>query len=104
MTLGAVLANRVHANITEHLARAGFPTSGSGGGSLNLANLPPAVRDIVQAAYGDATGHIFAISAAIGVVGVIAALMLRPITLRSSLDLPEPTKSTVDTVDALVAR
>ena len=55
----------------------------------------------MQAAYGDATGHIFAISAAIGVVGVIAALLLKPIKLRSSLDLPEPAqKPTVDAVAA----
>jgi len=100
--LGAVLANRVHTSITEHLARAGLPTSGGGGGGLNLATLPAPVREIVQVAYGDATGHIFAISAAIGVVGVIAALLLKPIKLRSSLDLPEPAQK--PTVDAVAAR
>jgi hypothetical protein len=57
---------------------------------------------VVGFAYGDATGHIFAISAAIGVVGVIAALLLKPIKLRSSLDLPEPAKK--PTVDAVAAR
>ena len=47
------------------------------------------MQHIVRAAYGDATGHIFLISAAIAVVGVIAALLLRPVTLRSSLDLAD---------------
>ncbi|MFC5945085.1 MFS transporter, partial [Micromonospora harpali] len=78
--LGAVLARRVSDRITHDLAAAGIPVSGSsGGGSLNLDVLPAPVRDIVRAAYGDATGHIFLISAAIAVVGVVAALLLRPV-------------------------
>ncbi|MGN9909172.1 hypothetical protein ACTMTJ_16635 [Phytohabitans sp. LJ34] len=44
------------------------------------------MRHIVRAAYGDATGHIFLISAAIGVLGVIAAALLKPAPLRTSLD------------------
>jgi hypothetical protein len=87
--LGAVLAHRVTSSITTQLAAAGVP-AGSGGGetsSLNLAELPPAMQHIVRAAYGDATGHIFLISAGIAVVGVIAAVLFRQITLRSTIDL-----------------
>ncbi|MEE6257937.1 MDR family MFS transporter [Plantactinospora sonchi] len=89
--LGAVLARRVSDQITSDLTAAGIPASGSGdaGGSLNLSGLPDVVQHIVRDAYGDATGHIFVISAAIAVVGVIAALLLRPVTLRTSLDLPD---------------
>ncbi|WP_329100532.1 MFS transporter [Micromonospora sp. NBC_01699] len=89
--LGAVLARRVTDQITHDLAAAGVPASASGdaGGSLNLNGLPDAVAHIVRNAYGDATGHIFLISAAIAVVGVIAAALLKPITLRTSLDLVE---------------
>ncbi|MEV6348288.1 MDR family MFS transporter [Actinoplanes sp. NPDC051851] len=36
------------------------------------------------AAYGDATGHAFLISAVVAVVGVVAALLLKPVSLRSS--------------------
>ncbi|MDF2705341.1 MAG: EmrB/QacA family drug resistance transporter [Nonomuraea muscovyensis] len=92
--LGAILANRVAADIVDGLARAGIPTGGAGpaaGSSLNLAALPEPVRAIVRAAYGDATGHIFLVSTAIGVVGLIAAAFLKPDTLRDSLDLPEET-------------
>ena len=91
--LGAVLANRVTADLTEKL---GAAPGGGGGGSanaLNLAALPPQVQVAVRTAYGDATAHIFLISAAVAVVGVIAALLLKPITLRTTLDLeeePEP--------------
>lgn len=90
--LGAVLARQVTDQLMRDLARADVPASASGnaGGSLNLDALPEAVRTIVRAAYGDATGHIFLISAAVAVVGLVAAIALRPVTLRSSLDLPEP--------------
>jgi len=85
--LGAVLANRVTSSITRDLAAAGIPTTGGGDTStLNLNALPVAVQHIVRAAYGDATGHIFLISAAIGVLGVIAAALLKPAPLRTSLE------------------
>ncbi|GID28915.1 MDR family MFS transporter [Paractinoplanes brasiliensis] len=90
--LGAVLARRVSDQITRDLAGAGVPAgSTSGGSTLNLAALPDSVQHIVRAAYGDATGHIFLISAAIAVVGVVAALLMRPTALRSTVDAtPEP--------------
>ncbi|CCH33239.1 MDR family MFS transporter [Saccharothrix espanaensis] len=87
--LGAVLARDVQERITSGLTAAGIPATGAGGGSLNLDALPEGVQHIVRAAYGDSTGHIFLISACIAVVGVVAALLLKPVTLRSSLDLPE---------------
>ncbi|MFI7606296.1 MDR family MFS transporter [Micromonospora sp. NPDC049366] len=101
--LGAVLARRVTDQITHDLAAAGVPTSGDGGGSsnLNITALPDAVQHIVRAAYGDATGHIFLISAAIAVVGVIAALLLKPVTLRNSLDLPDSARSAAVAADAV---
>jgi EmrB/QacA subfamily drug resistance transporter len=88
--LGAVLARRVADGITQGLSSAGIPATGdAGSSSLNVAALPEAIQNIVRSAYGDATGHIFIISAAIAVLGLIAAVFLRPSTLRSSLDLPE---------------
>src|SRR4029453_11042864 len=79
--LGAVLARQVTDDITSQLRAAGAPSSGSSTGStssLNLAELPAAVQHIVRAAYGDATGHIFLISAAIAVLGVLAVGFLTP--------------------------
>jgi EmrB/QacA subfamily drug resistance transporter len=101
--LGAVLAHRVTDQITHDLAAAGVPASGSAsaGGSLNLSGLPAPIVHIVRAAYGDATGHIFLISAVIAVVGVIAAAFLRPVTLRSSLDLPEEVTGAALAADAV---
>ncbi|WP_262286049.1 MDR family MFS transporter [Micromonospora sp. MA102] len=100
--LGAVLARQVTDRITHDLAAAGIPTTGGGGSStLNLAALPAPVQEIVRAAYGDATGHIFLISAAIAVVGILAALLLKPVTLRSSLDLPDTARSVAVAADAV---
>jgi len=89
--LGAVLARHVKDGIADGLADAGIPMTGGGdaGSSLNLNALPPVVEHVVRAAYGDATGHIFLVSAAIAVVSIVAALLLRPVTLRTSLDLRE---------------
>jgi MFS family permease len=86
--LGAVLANRVASGIAEGLAKAGIHTGGAAGGNLNIAGLPEPIKTIVRAAYGDATGHIFLISAAIALVGIVAAAFLKPAELRDSLDLP----------------
>ena len=86
--LGAVLAHQVTHTISDRLAAAGIPTGGPGGGDLDLASLPAPVLNIVRSAYGDATANIFVVSAAIGVVGIVAVLLLPRIVLRSSLDLP----------------
>jgi EmrB/QacA subfamily drug resistance transporter len=101
--LGAVLARRVTDQITHDLSAAGVPASASGNasGSLNLNALPEAVQHIVRNAYGDATGHIFLLSAAIAVVGVIAAALFKPIILRSSLDLPDAGHTTATAAGAV---
>ncbi|MET0423490.1 MAG: MDR family MFS transporter [Actinoplanes sp.] len=100
--LGAVLARRVTDEITHGLSATGVGASGGGSTSnLNINALPDAVQHIVRAAYGDATGHIFLISAIIAVVGVIAALFLKPTTLRTSVDLPDPAQSVALAADAV---
>jgi EmrB/QacA subfamily drug resistance transporter len=87
--LGAVLANQVATKIAGGLRELGIdPAASDGGGStLNIAAMPAPVQEVVRAAYGDATGNIFLISAGIAVLGVIAVLFLTPATLRDSLDL-----------------
>ncbi|GAB2956362.1 MDR family MFS transporter [Micromonospora polyrhachis] len=87
--LGAVLARRVSDNITRELVAAGVPANSggdSGASNLNLAELAEPMRHIVRAAYGDATGHIFLISAGIAVLGIVAALLFKPIILRNTVD------------------
>jgi EmrB/QacA subfamily drug resistance transporter len=90
--LGAILARQVRTDITHELAAAGIPVSGGGDASesLNLDALPDAVAHIVRVVYADATGHIFLVSAAIAVIGVVAVLLLPAVTLRQTLDLERP--------------
>ncbi|MEU4238998.1 MDR family MFS transporter [Actinoplanes sp. NPDC026619] len=90
--LGAVLAHRVTANL-------GGGASSSGSSSLNISALPEATQHVVRAAYGDATGHIFLISAVIAVIGVVAALFMKPTALRSTVDLAEAANSTPSAED-----
>jgi EmrB/QacA subfamily drug resistance transporter len=93
--LGAVLANRVTADLTAALHVPAGASSTGDVSALNLKALPPAVQQVVHTVYGDATAHIFLISAAVAVVGVIAALLLKPITLRTTIDMEKKTEEPV---------
>ena len=85
--LGAVLANRVTSDLSTAL-RVPAGTSSTGDiSALNLTALPPQVQQVVHTVYGDATAHVFLLSAAVALVGVVAALLLKPITLRTTIDL-----------------
>ncbi len=88
--LGAVLANSVATKIAEGLRAMGVDTSGGGAGAganLDIASMPAPVQEIVRAAYGEATGQIFLVAAAVAVVGILATLFLTSTELRDSVDL-----------------
>jgi EmrB/QacA subfamily drug resistance transporter len=86
--LGAVLANQVAANIAQSLTRLGIGGGGGAGADLDVKSLPGPIQEIVRAAYGDATGHIFLVSVGIAAIGILAAVALKPVVLRDALDLP----------------
>ncbi|MFJ3778927.1 MFS transporter [Streptomyces sp. NPDC090075] len=44
--------------------------------------------EVTRIAYGDATGRVFLISAGAALLALVAAVLLKPVNLRSSLDLP----------------
>lgn len=94
--LGAVLATKVSEYITSTLADRGLPAGNAlngGGGTMNLDAVPGPIREIVRAAYGDATGKIFGIAAIIAVVTLVSVLFIKETPLRSTLDLePETTR------------
>jgi EmrB/QacA subfamily drug resistance transporter len=85
--LGAVLANRVSADLATALHVPAGAASTGDVSALNLNALPPEIQQVVHTVYGDATAHIFLISAAVAVIGLVAALFLKPITLRTTIDL-----------------
>ncbi|WP_445263189.1 MFS transporter [Pseudokineococcus sp. 5B2Z-1] len=94
--LGSVLATRVADLTTQGLADLGVVTGsgggsgGSGGGSLDLAALPAPVAEVVRASYGDATGRIFLVAAAVAVVTLVAVSLIREVPLRTTVDVARP--------------
>jgi len=86
--LGAVLGTRVTQLANEGLAAANIPVQGDGAGaSMDLVDLPEPVREIMRAAYGDATAQIFLISAVIGVIALVAVLFIKEKPLRRTVDV-----------------
>ena len=97
--LGAIMANRVKELATEGLAAAGIPVSGGAGASMDLKDMPEPVREIMRAAYGDATAQIFMISAVIGLVALVAILFIKEQPLRRTVDIVSPSAKGEDGVD-----
>ncbi|WP_329244421.1 MFS transporter [Streptomyces sp. NBC_01478] len=89
--LGAVLARHVQDQIGHGLASAGLRSTGA---VTDVGAQPAAVQEIIRVAYGDATAQIFLLSAGAAVLAVIAAILLKPVSLRSSLDLTEKSEAT----------
>jgi hypothetical protein len=86
--LGAILGNRVKELAVEGLAAANIPVQGdSAGASMDLKDLPGPIREIMRAAYGDATAQIFLISAIIGLVAFVAILFIKERPLRRTVDI-----------------
>jgi EmrB/QacA subfamily drug resistance transporter len=86
--LGAILANRVSELASQGLAAAGIPVpGGTAGASMDLAHMPEPVREIMRAAYGDATAEVFLISAAVAVVALVSVLFIKEKPLRRTVDI-----------------
>jgi predicted MFS family arabinose efflux permease len=84
--LGAVLSSHVGDLIKQGLAGIPGAAQASSSGSVGLADFsqaPPAIRTLIRVSYGDATGRIFLISAAMAVVALVAILFIREVALRT---------------------
>ena len=82
--LGAVLDARVGELTARGLAGVPGAAQGSGGAGLaDLADAPPAVRALIEVAYGDATGRVFAVSAVVAVVALAAIVLIREVALKT---------------------
>jgi MFS family permease len=83
--LGAVLSSRVGGLISEGLADVpGAPAAGSADvGLADLADAPPALRELIAVSYGDATGRVFLISALLSIITIGAVLLIREVALRT---------------------
>lgn len=85
--LGAIMSNHVKELAVEGMTAAGIPAQGgASGASMDLADMPAPIADIMRAAYGDATAQIFLISAIISVVALLAVLFIKERPLRRTVD------------------
>jgi len=92
--LGAILANDVRDKIAAGLAALGpkaaaAAQSGGGTGTLDLKDMPAPIAGLVRSAYGDATGHIFMVSAAFAVVALLAVLFVKEVPLRTTVSMAD---------------
>ncbi|MGB7363406.1 MAG: MDR family MFS transporter [Rhodococcus sp. (in: high G+C Gram-positive bacteria)] len=94
--LGSILATRVADNSAAGLAGLGIPSGSNGGGSLDIASLPPAVAEVIRTAYGDATGRIFLVAGFVALVTVLAVLFIPNRPLRTTIDITPEADSAAD--------
>ncbi len=95
--LGAVLAHHVSEDVTRGLARLGVhPAEGSQSSSSvpNLATLPPPVRAVFEAAFGDATGRIFLYATPFALIAFVAILFIREVPLRTTVERSDELSAT----------
>ncbi len=87
--LGAALSHRVSDGVLAGLARLNIELpagSGSSSSVPDLSAMPAPVREVFQAAFGDATAHIFAMAVPFTVVALIAVLLIREVPLRTTIE------------------
>ncbi|MFB8119045.1 MDR family MFS transporter [Streptomyces sp. NPDC055962] len=85
--LGAILANRVADEMAKGLAENGIPVAGGGGhGSAvpDMTKLPEPMKNIVEHAYGVATGDLFLIATPFAFLGLLAVLFIKEKPLKTT--------------------
>ena len=88
--LGTALSHRVTDHVAAGLARLGIPLQDSGHQEIpKLSELPPAVREIVTSAYGEATGHIFWLAVPFALVLLVSVLFVKEVPLRTTIHSEE---------------
>ncbi len=87
-SLGALVSHRVIVYIENGFkaAHIPMPTGGNESAIPNLATLPPAVRDIIERAYGNAMADAFLAAAPFAVLAFIAVLFIKEVPLRRTND------------------
>ena len=86
--LGAALNQQVSSSLAAGFARLGIapPAAESGTSIPDLSTLPGPVRQVFEAAFADATGHIFLLAAPFGALAVVAILLIREVPLRTTIE------------------
>ncbi|MEV0528805.1 MDR family MFS transporter [Streptomyces sp. NPDC050439] len=85
--LGAILANRVATEMTKGLDQAGVPAGtgqAAGHGVPDMTTLPAPMREIVEHAYGVATGDLFLVATPFALLALIAVLFIKEKPLKNT--------------------
>lgn len=87
--LGAVLSDKVGVLVTQAMISAHMISPDGGGSvasgaSLDLTAMPEPLRMLFREAFGNATGVVFMISAAVAVVALLCILFIKEVPLRRS--------------------
>ena len=104
--LGAVLASLVQTSVTDGIAKLGpaavaAAASSGGTSTLDVKDMPAPIASIVQTAYGDATGHIFLVAAAVSVVALVALLFVKEVPLRTTIAVADSVAGDENSAEAL---
>ncbi len=84
--LGALLAHRVTADVTDGLAGMGVEPSAHESHSIpDLGALPAPVRDLYEHAFGSAIGHVFLVSVPFAILALVCVLFIREEPLRTTV-------------------
>jgi EmrB/QacA subfamily drug resistance transporter len=86
--LGAALGHRASDVSAEGLANLGIESKSDGGNISipDLGSLPGPVREVIEHAFGDATGHIFLIAAPVAFLAFLAVLLIKEVPLRRTIE------------------
>jgi hypothetical protein len=84
--LGAVLSHQVSAKVATGLSQMGAPADTHQSHQIpDLSTLPAAVRDLFQAAFGEATGHVFLVALPFAVLALVCVVFIREVPLRTTI-------------------
>lgn len=84
--LGAVLGHQVSDKVAAGLRAMGIEEGGSGRNQIpDLDTLPAPVRGLFEAAFGEATGHLFLVAVPFAVLAFGCVLLIREVPLRTTL-------------------
>ncbi|GAB2772651.1 MDR family MFS transporter [Nocardioides salsibiostraticola] len=86
--MGAVLAARVAASMSAGLDRLGVAAGHQSHSIPTLSELPPPIRALYEASFGQAVGHIFWICVPFAILALMCVIFIREVPLRTTLDDP----------------
>lgn len=85
--LGTALGHQVSSGVLSGLSRLGVTAPAGDGTSIpDMSLLPAPVRAVFEAAFADATGHIFLLAAPFAALALVAILLIREVPLRETIE------------------